>query len=86
MNHSSIAPSAALHPNTGQHLVSLELGGGPDDPRNLWPEPHPSPNPKDKIENNLHRAVCSHRITLATAQTAIASDWTTAEARLGLSG
>jgi hypothetical protein len=67
------------------HLVSLELGGGPDDPRNLWPEPHPSPNPKDKIENDLHRAVCSHRITLAAAQTAIASDWTTAETRLGLS-
>jgi hypothetical protein len=74
------------YPNTGQHLVSLELGGGPDDPRNLWPEPHPSPNPKDKIENDLHRAVCSHRITLAAARTAIASDWTTAEARLGLSG
>jgi hypothetical protein len=68
------------------HLISLELGGGPDDPRNLWPEPHPSPNPKDKIENDLHRAVCSHRVALAAAQAAIASDWTTAEARLGLSG
>src|SRR5205823_948469 len=23
------------------HLVSLELGGHPTDPRNLWPEPYP---------------------------------------------
>jgi hypothetical protein len=30
------------------------------------------------------RAICSHRITLAAAQTAIATDWTTALARLGL--
>jgi len=22
------------------HLISLELGGSPTDPRNLWPEPH----------------------------------------------
>ena len=23
------------------HLISLELGGHPTDPRNLWPEPRP---------------------------------------------
>src|SRR4051794_1537573 len=23
------------------HLISLELGGSPTDPRNLWPEPYP---------------------------------------------
>ena len=23
------------------HLISLELGGHPSDPRNLWPEPYP---------------------------------------------
>ena len=23
------------------HLISLELGGAPSDPRNLWPEPYP---------------------------------------------
>jgi hypothetical protein len=68
------------------HLVSLELGGAPDDPRNLWPEPGASPNPKDKIENDLHRALCAGRISLTAAQTAIATDWTTAEHRLGLTG
>ncbi len=66
------------------HLISLELGGSPTDPRNLWPEfPH-SPNPKDKVENDLHRAICSHRITLAAAQKAIATDWTTAEHTVGI--
>lgn len=66
------------------HLVSLELGGAPDDPRNLWPEPGASPNPKDKVENALNKAVCSGRVQLAAAQAAIASDWTTAEAHLGI--
>jgi hypothetical protein len=66
------------------HLVSLELGGAPSDPANLWPEPGASPNPKDAVEGALNRAICSHRVTLAAAQQAIASDWTTAEARLGI--
>ena len=59
------------------HLVSLELGGS-NDPRNLWIEPGKLPNPKDTIENALHKAVCDHKVTLAAAQQAIATDWTTA--------
>ncbi len=66
------------------HLVSLELGGS-NDATNLWPESPPTPNPKDKVENALHAAVCDGRITLAEAQNAIASDWTTAENNLGIS-
>jgi hypothetical protein len=66
------------------HLVSLELGGAPDDARNLWTEPGAIPNPKDSVENTLNRAVCSGRVTLTAAQHAIASDWTTAEHVLGL--
>ena len=65
------------------HLVSLELGGA-NDASNLWPEVPPTPNPKDTVENALHDAVCSGRVTLAAAQQAIASDWETAEAGLGL--
>ena len=65
------------------HLVSLELGGS-NDATNLWPETPPTPNPKDKVENALNRAVCSGRVTLAAAQNAIASDWLTAEKKLGL--
>jgi hypothetical protein len=60
------------------HLVPLELGGDPNDPRNLWVEPGASPNPKDGIESKLHRLVCEGRLPLAAAQEAIANDWTTA--------
>ena len=60
------------------HLISLELGGASSDQRNLWPEPGPSPNPKDKVENELHRRVCAGSMSLAEAQQRIATDWTSA--------
>jgi hypothetical protein len=60
------------------HLISLELGGNPTDPKNLWPEPGASPNLKDKIENLCHDKVCSGQITLSDAQHEIAIDWQTA--------
>ncbi|MBE1493204.1 hypothetical protein H4696_000304 [Amycolatopsis lexingtonensis] len=66
------------------HLVSLELGGAPDDPRNLWVEPGTIPNPKDAVENKLNQAVCSGLISLVTAQKAIAADWVTAFDDTGL--
>ncbi len=66
------------------HLVPLSLGGAPSDPRNLWPEPGASPNPKDRVEWDLQAAVCTHQISLSDAQRAVASDWTSAEQRLGL--
>ena len=57
------------------HLVSLELGGAANDPRNLWSEPGNSPNPKDSVENALHRLVCSGQMRLAQAQKIIATGW-----------
>lgn len=60
------------------HLISLELGGHPNDPRNLWPEfPH-SPNPKDSVEGKLKRLVCAGKVPLDDAQLAIATNWKTA--------
>jgi hypothetical protein len=50
------------------HLISLELGGSPTDPRNLWPEPYPRAAEVDTIENELNSDVCSGRLTLAQAQ------------------
>jgi hypothetical protein len=50
------------------HLVSLELGGHPTDPRNLWPEPYPRAAEVDRIENELNAKVCSGSLTLAAAQ------------------
>lgn len=60
------------------HLISLELGGAPSDPNNLWPEPYAGTTgarSKDRIENKLHKLVCNGTITLATAQQAIATNW-----------
>jgi hypothetical protein len=77
------------------HLVPLELGGS-SDARNLWPEldaGSPSQfdstddfgeNAKDGVEDRLNVAVCSGQVTLAAAQQAVASNWTTAEAALGV--
>ncbi len=50
------------------HLISLELGGNPTDPRNLWPEPYPRAADVDRIENQLNHKVCSGEMTLAEAQ------------------
>ena len=50
------------------HLISLELGGAPTDPRNLWPQPRPWADRVDRTENDLNAAVCSGRLTLAEAQ------------------
>ena len=50
------------------HLISLELGGNPTDPRNLWPEPYPRASQVDQIENELNAQVCDGSLTLAQAQ------------------
>jgi len=68
------------------HLVSLEIGGAPSSPRNLWPEPRHviggwGSDAKDTLENRLHREVCRGRLPLAEAQRAIANDWIAAYKR-----
>jgi hypothetical protein len=50
------------------HLISLELGGHPTDPRNLWPEPYPRASEVDSIENNLNAKVCARELSLDDAQ------------------
>lgn len=72
------AASYDLPPSASEydHLVALSLGGAPSDPRNLWVEPGSIPNRKDAVEGLLKREVCAGRMTLATAQAGIASDWT----------
>jgi hypothetical protein len=68
------------------HLISLEIGGADTRP-NLWPESYTGPwnaHDKDRLENALHREVCSDVISLADAQKAISTDWTVAyKARWG---
>jgi hypothetical protein len=50
------------------HLISLELGGDPTDPRNLWPEPYPRAAAVDQIENELNAKVCDGSLSLRDAQ------------------
>ncbi len=50
------------------HLISLELGGHPTDPRNLWPEPYPRAAHVDAIENELNAQVCGGSLSLDAAQ------------------
>jgi hypothetical protein len=46
-------------------FIPLELGANPTDPKNHWPEPCETSLPdggaqaKDKVQNDLHAAVCS---------------------------
>jgi hypothetical protein len=68
------------------HLISLELGGNPTDPKNLWPQPYGTKSApfqwnarkKDQLENALKRAICNGTITLETAQKVITIDWISA--------
>jgi len=68
------------------HLIPLELGAAPADPRNLWPEPRTSPDGwgadrKDELEFALNQLVCAVRLPLREAQRAIATDWIAAYRR-----
>lgn len=65
------------------HLVPLNIGGAPDDPRNLWPEPRTGPKgstaaDKDDVEFAVYQRVCAGRLSLAAARSAMANDWRTA--------
>jgi len=60
------------------HLVTLSVGGSPNSPRNLWPQPGASPNPKDKLEGALRDLVCARKLPLRAAQHLIATDWAAA--------
>lgn len=90
LNAASYGYTGSMRDAEYDHLISLQLGGAPNDPRNLWIEP-PSPghkknsgpnNPKDRVETKLHTAVCNGTITLKQAQQAIVTDWSTALATL----
>jgi hypothetical protein len=56
------------------HLISLELGGS-NDRRNLWPQTIEEGHMKDRLENLLHRKVCSKAMTLTEAQLELSFDW-----------
>ncbi|MGY4921874.1 hypothetical protein [Streptomyces sp. 900105755] len=93
LNAASCGCTGAMGEAEYDHLISLQFGGEPNDPLNLWVEPtdrgHKTSqgvnNLKDPVETTLHTAVRAGNVTLAQAQHAIVTDWTTALTTLGLS-
>lgn len=67
-------PGAPVADYEEDHLIPRELGGS-SDPSNLWPEPDPVPNRKDRVENLARDAVCAGDLSLADAQAWMAGDW-----------
>jgi hypothetical protein len=65
------------------HLISLEIGGAPADPKNLWVEPwhrnvggeDHGAKTKDGLEDRLHALVCAGSLSLEQAQREISVDW-----------
>ena len=68
------------------HYASLEIGGDPRNPLNLWPEPYAGQygaRVKDQVEDNLHRQLCAGKMTLAAVQSCITTDWVACGQRIG---
>ncbi|MET7737716.1 hypothetical protein ABZT02_41410 [Streptomyces sp. NPDC005402] len=92
LNAASYGYTGSMGDAEYDHLISLQLGGDPNDSRNLWVEPADPGhgrgagvnNKKDPVEMKLHTAVCKGQIPLAAAQQAIVTDWTTALTTLHL--
>ena len=55
------------------HLIPLELGGVPRNPKNLWPEPRAQSKLSDPLETQLKRKVCKGLMKLAKARAAISA-------------
>ena len=77
--------------NSGEwdHDISIELGGHPTDPRNMWFELYSGrygAKTKDQVEDKLHRMVCAAEdsMPLTVAQKCITSDWIRCGQQIGV--
>ena len=60
------------------HLIPLSIGGSPNDPLNLWPQPRLSEwnaQKKDILELRIYKLVCDGVVTLDEARQAMAHNW-----------
>jgi hypothetical protein len=60
------------------HLIPLNIGGNPSDPRNMWPQPRDAQwgaEEKNDLEFVVYRMVCNGDISLEAAQARIARNW-----------
>jgi len=71
---------AGFKPLQGEldHLLSIEDGGAPADPKNLWWMVYADrygARVKDVLETHVSRAVCAGRMTLDQARAALSPNW-----------
>ena len=60
------------------HLIPLNIGGNPSDPKNLWPQSRQgewSAEQKNDLEFVVYKMVCHGEISLHEAQQRMAKDW-----------
>jgi hypothetical protein len=60
------------------HLIPLNIGGNPSDPRNLWPQPRQgewSADKKNDLEFVVYKMVCKGELSLQEAQQRVAHNW-----------
>ena len=60
------------------HLIPLNIGGNPSDPKNLWPQPRRgewSAEQKNDLEFVVYKMVCRGEVSLREAQQRMARDW-----------
>ena len=60
------------------HLIPLSIGGSPNDPQNLWPQPRLSvwnAHKKDILELMVYKLVCDGVVPLDEARLALAHNW-----------
>ena len=60
------------------HLIPLSIGGSPNDPHNLWPQPRLSEwnaQKKDILEFRIYKLVCDGTVPLDEARNAMAHNW-----------
>lgn len=60
------------------HLIPLSIGGSPDAPSNLWPQPRTSEwnaAKKDALEFRVYKLVCEGELSLEQAQKELSTNW-----------
>ena len=60
------------------HLIPLSIGGSPNGPQNLWPQPRLSEwnaQKKDILELRIYKLVCDGIVPLEEARNAMAYNW-----------
>jgi hypothetical protein len=60
------------------HLIPLNIGGSPSDPKNMWPQHRDNQwgaEQKNDLEFVVYKMVCKGELSLAQAQERIARNW-----------